>query len=200
MKTAIFLNSGRKTERTVSADKIICADGGFDICPAKPDYIVGDCDSVHNIPEEVKVYRHDPRKNFTDGEAAVYLAKEIGSNEAIFYGVTGGRCDHVLGNIDIMALADYLGMTARAEENDCDIHFVHADEGTPFTLAVGKGRTVSIIPHGGDALVTDSRGLEYPLQNLTLTSHDSRGVSNVTSDDEFSIRVVKGAVLVFVNR
>ena len=151
MKTAIFLNSGRKTERTVSADKIICADGGFDICPAKPDYIVGDCDSVHNIPEDVKVYRHDPRKNFTDGEAAVYLAKEIGSNEAIFYGVTGGRCDHVLGNIDIMALADYLGMVARAEENDCDIHFVHADEGTPFTLAVGKGRTVSIIPHGGDA-------------------------------------------------
>ena len=45
MEIAIILNSGVPVTREIGADKIICADGGYRLCPVRPDYLVGDLDS-----------------------------------------------------------------------------------------------------------------------------------------------------------
>ena len=42
MEIAIILNSGVPVTREIGADKIICADGGYRLCPVRPDYLVGD--------------------------------------------------------------------------------------------------------------------------------------------------------------
>lgn len=199
MKAAVILNCGRKITRAVTADFVICADGGVNCSPVRPDYFVGDFDSAASAPDGVPVLRHDSHKNFTDGESATHFAKEKGADEIVYYGVTGGRYDHTLGNLAVMALADKLGMRARAEEEDSDIFCVSARLNPDFSLDVAVGDTLSVIPHGGNATVTDSDGLEYPLHNLTLTPCDTRGVSNRATSPHIKLHVTDGLVFVIRN-
>lgn len=199
MKTAIILNCGAPIAREIDADKIICADGGLDFCPVRPDYLVGDCDSVRGVTDGIPVLKHPSHKNYTDGESAVRFAKELGADEIVMYGVTGGRYDHTLGNFAVMFLALSLGMKCSAREKDADIYALSSTVSPDFSLDVRANDVISVLPHGGDAVVTDSEGLEYPLENLTLTCRDSRGISNCALADRIHIRVAAGEALLFRN-
>lgn len=194
MEIAIILNSGVPVTREITADKVICADGGYLLSPVTPDYLVGDLDSLGTAPEGVPLLKHDSHKNFTDGESAVYFAKELGADLVTLYGVTGGRCDHFLGNLAVMALAMKLGMKVRSFDDDAEIYGVSASLEPHFSHPLKEGETFSIIPHGGPATVTDSKGTEYPLRSLTLTPTDTRGVSNRATADTVSFTVTKGCV------
>lgn len=194
MKIAIILNSGAPITRPIKADKIICCDGGYKLCPVQPDILLGDFDSLDERPENVQIVEHNPHKNASDGELAVYYAKEeFGADEVVFYGVLGGRYDHTLGNFAIMKLARNLGMSVKAEEDGLDLYYADGD----FYLNTQKGETVSVIPYGGNALVSDSQNLEYPLENLLLTPSDSRGVSNVSLGGKIRLNIRYGGALVF---
>lgn len=199
MKVAIILNSGKPISRKIDADKVICVDGGLNLCPVRPDFFVGDCDSVTTPRNGILCELHDVHKDFTDGELAIRKAAETGADELVFYGITGGdRYDHTLGNLASMAFARSLGMKSSAKEELFDITALCADKDAKFVADAEIGCTVSIIPHGGDAVITDSEGLEYPLQNLRLTCRDSRGISNTTTAKKFSFTLVSGDVFVFV--
>jgi len=195
MKVAIILNSGAPVARKIKADKIVCCDGGYNFCPVAPDVILGDFDSLE-LPQdcEATVVKHDPHKNASDGELAVYYAHEsLGADEIVFYGVLGGRYDHTLCNFALMKLAHELGMTAKAEDNGLDLYYVTGK----FDLSSQKGETISILPFGGNAVVTDSQNLEYPLSDLMLTASGARGLSNVSIGGKVHIDVKYGGVLVF---
>lgn len=195
MKTAIVLNCGALVSRKINADKIICCDGGYNCCPVEPDVILGDFDSI-TLSEETSadIVRHDPHKNASDGELAVYYAHEkLNSDSIIFYGVLGGRYDHTLCNFAVMKLASDLGMNVKAEEDGLDIYYVKGLKEIPTQ----KGETVSILPFGGNAVVTCSDNLEYPLKDLMLTGSDSRGLSNVSLGGKVAIDAKFGGVLVF---
>lgn len=195
MKTAIVLNCGQRITRPINADKVICADGGYLYCPVKADYIVGDLDSLSSPPNDVTLIKHNPKKNDTDGTLAVeYAVKNLGATEIEIFGALGGRTDHVLGNLTLLALARSLGAKCVAREDGLDVQF--SGVGT-FTLDVEKGETLSVIPYGGNALVKNYSGLEYPLVNLLLTPLDTRGISNVTTDKKITLDVAEGEILVF---
>ena len=166
------------------ADKIICADGGYRLCPVRPDYLVGDLDSLGSAPQGIPLLRHDSHKNFTDGESAVYFAKELGADLVTLYGVTGGRYDHFLGNLAVMALAMKLGMRVRSLDDDAEIYGVSASLNPGFSFDLEAGETFSILPHGGAATVTEARGVEYPLED----------VSNVATAPKVTFRVTDGTV------
>ncbi len=194
MKVAIILNCGAPIVRAIKADKIICCDGGYKFCPIEPDIVLGDFDSLERSEVSAPVVEHDPHKNASDGELAVYYAKETyNADEIVFYGVLGGRIDHVLCNFAIMKLASDLGIRVHAEEDGVNVYFAHGK----FELGVQKGDTVSILPYGGNALVTHSKDLEYPLNDLLLTPADSRGLSNVALSNRISVDIVSGNALVF---
>lgn len=196
MKVAIFLNNQTKCNRNIVADKIICADGGFNVCNLKPDVIIGDCDSIKNKPENVEYVKFEKRKNDTDGTLSLkYAVEKLNADEIVIYGVTGGRFDHVLGNLTLLKLAASYGVKCKAEDNDLDIYFT--DKNLSFNAKIGD--TISIIPYCESATVQSSNGLEYPLDNLTLTNSDTRGISNVANDESVSISVLDGSVLVFHN-
>ena len=195
MQVSIVLNCGSQIKRKIKGDKVVCCDGGFNVCPVTPDVILGDFDSLEK-PDgiDIPLVEHNPHKDASDGELAVYYAKEVlGADSIVFYGVTGGRGDHVLSNLSIMRLANTLGMSAKAEEDGLDIHYVEGE----FDLPTQKGETISIPPYGENALVSDSQKLEYPLDELILTSCDSRGLSNVSLGGKIHINVKRGGVFVF---
>ena len=195
MKTAIILNCGTQIVRKIKADKIICCDGGYNYCPEQPDVILGDFDSLTlTEPTTATVIPHDPHKNASDGELAVYYAhEELHSDEIVFYGILGGRYDHTLCNFAIMKLACDLGMSVKAEEDGLDLYYVKGE----FDFTTQKGETVSILPYGGNAIVTCSGNLEYPLEDLMLTGSDSRGLSNVSLGGKVHVNVKYGGGLVF---
>ncbi len=195
MKVAIILNCGTPIKRKIDADKIICCDGGFNYCPITPDYILGDLDSLV-LPSDcdIPVIQHPTHKDASDGELAIYYANEVlGADEITLYGVLGGRYDHTLCNFAIMKLAASLGMSVVAHEDGLNLYYVEGE----FSMKTQKGETISILPYGGNALVTNSKNLEYPLDNLMLTPNNSRGLSNVALSNNVSIDVKYGGVLVF---
>ncbi len=195
MKVAIVLNCGATVARKIKADKVVCCDGGYKYCPVEPDIILGDFDSLELTEDcEAEIVRHDPHKNASDGELAVYYAKEaLCADEIVFYGVLGGRYDHTLCNFATMKLAKNLGMSVKAEEDGLDIYFAQGC----LELPTQKGEMVSILPYGGNAIVNCSDNLEYPLDDLLLTASDSRGLSNVSLGGKVKIDVKYGGALVF---
>lgn len=194
MKVSIILNCGYPIKRKIKGDKIICCDGGYDVCPVEPDLVLGDFDSMQSSNVDVKTVTHNPHKDASDGELAVYYAKEhFDADEIVFNGVTGGRLDHQLCNLSIMRLASSLGMKVKAEEDGLDIHYISGE----FDLPTQKGETISILPYGESALVTDSKNLEYPLDNLILKSADTRGLSNVSLGGTIHVNVKMGSVFIF---
>ena len=81
-------------------------------------------------------------------------------------------------------------------------------DGKSFTqLIAGKGKilaeknsTLSLIPYGGDCSFVFTKGLYYPLENLTLTPADTRGISNVVVDSEVIYEIENGQALVIYER
>lgn len=195
MRVAIVLNCGAPVVRKIAADKIICCDGGYLYSPVKPDILLGDFDSMP-LPDDFdgEIVKHDAIKDASDGELAVYYAKNVlCADELVFYGVLGGRYDHTLCNFAIMRLATDLGMTAKAEEDGLNIYFLRGKVQIPTQ----KGETLSILPYGGNAIVNCSDNLFYPLTDLLLTPSDSRGLSNVSLGGKLTVDVKAGSVLLF---
>ncbi len=195
MKAAIILN-GEGAQLDPKEDFVICADGGCrHLLDRLPDCIIGDMDSLKNIPEGAKVIRHNPEKNQTDGEISVEYAIEKGYKEITLYCALGGRLDHTLGNFALLKLAHEKGAQAKIADDKVNIYYAEDS----FSLKVKKDDIISVLPFGGDALVENSEGLYYPLHNLLLKTFDTRGVSNIAAKDEFSLKIAKGGVLVFHN-
>lgn len=199
MRCAIVLNAPQLT-RSVTEDIIICADGGYrHIAPKRPLCIVGDFDSLRTPPPGVDILRHPAEKNETDGALAVRHAVALGYRALTLYGALGGRIDHVLGNIALLPLAASLGAAAVIAEGACEISFW---ESGSHSLPMPKGTTFSILPYGGDAVVTEARGVHYPLENLLLSAKGDggRGISNIATAENISFRITQGSVLVIINR
>ena len=197
MKVAIILNSPDPIAKVVEKD-VIYADAGYKNKPLLADKntlaVVGDFDTLGAAPEKENVVSLECEKDFTDGERAVRCAKELGASEITVYGAFGGKPDHILGNVALLAIAEKIGLKAKIKGDNYSIYLVSG----ACEFAAEKGVFVSLIPYTDDCVVTDSRGLYYPLKNLPLTKYETLGLSNRTTEDSFYINVVSGKVLAII--
>ncbi|MBQ9734701.1 MAG: thiamine diphosphokinase [Clostridia bacterium] len=195
MKVAIILKAPSITA-IVSENDVIYADAAYkfkeQIGEKNVLGVVGDFDSLGNVPDGEKIIGLDVEKDFTDGERAVRFAKECGADEITIYGAYGGKIEHVLGNIVLLKIAKNIGLKASIKEKGYLTELACGKT----ELTVKKGSALSILPYGNECTVTESKGLYYPLDSLTLTNADTRGISNVATDSNVSINVVKGYALV----
>ena len=194
---AVIIGSGeikdyKKAKSRIGAeDYIICADGGYDHAVkmgVKPDILIGDFDSISNIPEDTEKVQYPTRKDMTDSHIALELAREKGYNKMLLLGFTGDRADHSLTNI--LLLINYPEAVIADDNNEIRLIKDAAE------LFGSAGDTVSIVPVYGDLEGITTSGLEYPLDNETLYLGDSRGVSNVMTDEKCVIKCRGGMGLV----
>ena len=194
MKVAIILKAPQM-DFTVEEEKVIYADAGYKYADkiGKKNVlgVVGDFDSLGEAPKGQKIVELEVEKNFTDGERAVRYAKECGATDIVIYGVYGGKIEHVLGNIALLKIADDLGLKAVIKDRENLTRLVRGR----VEITAEKGSALSLIPYGRDCTVKDSSGLYYPLENLTLTCSDTRGISNVVTENKVSLDIVKGQLL-----
>ena len=183
------------------ADTIIAADGGANwlaIQGRLPDVLVGDMDSVSPQVMEAlrggrcRLVRHPAHKNETDLELALLEAVALGAGRITILGALGGRIDHTLANILLLAMPQLVGVATVIYDGHSYLRILRrAGE-----VRGEVGDIVSLIPVGGDAVGVVTQGLEYPLRDETLRFGLARGVSNVLLEPTAQISLRGGILLV----
>jgi len=191
MSLAVLVGGGEvdlpALERTLpeaGAGLLIGVDGGalaLEICGAKPDWVVGDFDSL-GAPDlarleaaGAKIRRYPQAKDQTDLELGLELAAELGTTDAAVFGATGSRIDHTLANLGMLSKARSLGVEARLFAPGQELFLLRPGMNTLYGEA---GRAVSLLPLTPEATGVLTEGLRYPLRRETLRIGSSRGVHN----------------------
>ena len=182
--------------------RVVAVDAGAEALRAVgvvPDRLVGDLDSVsagtllHFERLGVPVERHPARKRDTD--AALALAGLRDEEEILFLGPGGGRVDHALANLHLLAAAS---AWARAWSVDEDAQVHVAAPGRPVELRLPIGSLVSVIPFDARCEGIRYAGLRYHLDGATMTAGDPYGMSNVCEAVSQRVEVQSGRLLVVV--
>ena len=166
------------------------------------DIWIGDGDSVD--PEllarleadGVDVRRVRADKDETDAELALATAAAAGATRIVLLGGLGGpRLDHALANL---GLVDHPALPV-------DGTVLYDAAGARITLLTGPatrtlrgraGDTVSLLPVGSTAHGVTTANLRFPLLGEDLEMGRTRGVSNVRTAPEASVRLESGRLLV----
>jgi thiamine pyrophosphokinase len=180
-------------------DRVLCADGGLLVAKRlgiTPDCFIGDYDSAAQ-PEVDGVIKLPVEKDMTDSEAAIDLAAAQGFDEITVLGGLGGRFDHTMGNLGL--LAKYCGKLTRLELVDGQNRvFMMA----PGKISIPKSRFpyLGVISYGGTASGVTLRGVKYPLTDYLLTNATTLGVSNEIIADSAEISFTDGRLLIILSR
>jgi thiamine pyrophosphokinase len=184
-------------------DWLIGADGGAARALAwglVPHLVIGDMDSLPGEARAALEARgsqfvvHPRAKDATDLELALTYATQQGAREIVVLGALGGRLDHTLANVLLLALPQLDGVVVRVVSDGGEALLVRG--GGEATLEGGPGDLVSLLPLGGDAHGVTASGLAWPLEGDTLRFGFSRGVSNEMTAPMARIAVQDGYLLV----
>ncbi len=189
---------------------VICADGGYLNAKAlgiRPDILIGDYDSsaqpdvaaVQSAGEDLILL---PRvKDMTDSEAAIDLAVERGISRILVLGGLGGRFDHTMGNVGM--LAKYCGKTAFLAFLDGQNLMYMLPPGTyelPRRQVVTYFTYLGLIAYAGAVEGLSISGCKYELKDHTLTPDTTLGVSNEILDGSAAVSFDAGKLLVIHSR
>jgi thiamine pyrophosphokinase len=183
---------------------IIVADRGLlvaDNLKLVPDYILGDFDSVplellsKYKTKSIPIKSYPSIKNKTDTQIALEMALSHSPSEIDIVGATGSRMDHTISNIDILMSALNQGVDARILDTNNRIYLkkknfvIHKDE--------QHGDYISLLPFSYQVKGLKLHGFKYPLNDITLTTGSSLGVSNELLDEECTVEFEEGILVVF---
>lgn len=203
MKSILFLGGElKKTARLVklahNADGVVAADHGA-LNALKlgihPDHIVGDLDSLS--PKDIKrfkkakLHRYPSKKDKSDGELALELLLSQKPKEIIIFGTIGGRPDHSLTALMLLAKIPK-AIPAKMVSHDFEIFFTQ----NHLTIEGKKGDLISLLPQDSKGTQVTTRGLLYSLKNQALR-YGSHGISNQMIQSKATIHVLKGALFIF---
>ncbi len=183
-----------------SDDFVIAADGGAKHCQAlgvMPDVIIGDFDSLDALALDTlaqsgaQIIQHPRRKDYTDLELAIRHAVGLQSEEILVLGALGARWDQTLANL--LLPAAFPAQPIRLVDGDQEITLV-IGPGTRH-LYGSPGDTVSLIPVQGHAQGIATLGLEYALHGETLFFGETRGISNVLTNETATISLETGMLV-----
>ena len=175
---------------------MIAADAGLAVlrrAGVSPDLIVGDFDSLGEIPEGTDVVRHPVMKDDTDLALAVSEGAARGCTDFVLNGTLGGRLDHTLANIQLLRrIAEQGGRGVLVGPHEC-LTAVH--NGALRFSADARGY-VSVFCLGDRAEGVDLEGLLYTLRDAALTGDRALGVSNEFTGAASRVAVRNGTLLV----
>lgn len=181
-------------------DLIIAVDGGFDHLnklSIKPDYLIGDMDSIKNFPgiyDSVNIMKYPEEKDKTDTEIALEFAIRNKASEIMLFGMAShSRIDHSLNNIFLLE-----NLARKGIKNTLVVNSSTRLSAVNKKIKIYKkcGNTVSLIPLSRKVKGISTSGLKYKLINDTLYRSKARGISNLISSNEAKIIFKEGLLLV----
>ena len=185
-------------------DKIIAVDAGLEAVKAlglEPDMIVGDFDTVK--PEVLAYYRrmehivwdtHQPEKDETDTELALLKAQATGCTEVVVLGATGGRMDHMLGNIHLLFPCLQKGTYAEIVDPQNRLYLIDGEH--IFRKDAVWGKYISFLPLTQEVKGITLKGFKYPLTDRDIFIGTSLCISNELVGEEGAITFTDGVLIV----
>lgn len=202
MNALIFVNGPlpqrRRLQRPLQeADLILCANGGANRALAigiSPDFVIGDLDSidqdVRTTLDEIK-FIYKPGQENSDLEKTLQFAVEKSITKVTIVGISGGRLDHQICNLNILEkFCDRLEIEILEE---CGSAIFVRDKAI-FAGVIGQ--QISIFAFRQVSGVT-TKGLKFPLNDAELEWAVSDGLSNEIVANPVEIVVKTGTLFVF---
>lgn len=193
--TAVELADEREWEWVVAADAGLDHAYGLGL---EVDLVVGDLDSVtpasldRATASGVEVQRHPRDKDATDLALALDAAVGRGASELLVVGVGGGRPDHELANLLLLAAPVYAAVDVEARTAAARFTVVRS---RPRRLLGRPGDVVTLLAVHGPALGVRTEGLRWSLEGDALEAASTRGVSNELSQPVATVVVGTGVLL-----
>ena len=179
---------------------IIAADQGLRHLEAAgivPDLIVGDFDSLGEVPSGKNVIRHPVEKDDTDMLLALKEGLRRGYEEFVLLGSLGGRLDHTAANIQAVAWGLQHGaFVLLADENNL-VTMLQNDSARIPRL---EGYHLSLCSYTGRCRGVTVWGVKYPLEGACLDQYFPLGVSNEIEAAEAFVQVDEGILLIVMSR
>ena len=147
--------------------------------------------SAERLAGITQVERHATEKDATDLELALTAALRLEPERILVLGSAGGRLDHLLGSLLILAADAYAGVQVDAQIGAAAVHVVRSER----TLRGEPGDLISLFAVHGPAGGVITEGLVYPLRSETLELGSSRGLSNIFAAPEAWIGLERGVLL-----
>jgi thiamine pyrophosphokinase len=204
MEALVFAGGDPLDDRWVDAlprdAHVIAADSGLEQVHAHgltAHRLVGDMDSVRAETRERAEHRgtvvehHPTDKDATDLELALTAAKAAGATRLIVVGAGGGRLDHFLANVVLLAAPEWAGIDVHALIGPAHVVVVRDRAALHGTV----GSTVSLLPAGGPAVGITTTGLRWPLRGEDLPPGTTRGISNEMTDPTATVALRGGALV-----
>ncbi len=206
MKKVLIITGGECSDRVQIPEYDLCiaADSGFDTAKRLgifPHMIVGDFDSIDNLPEKYtdeatgtvsEIIRHPAKKNETDTMLAASYAVERGAKELYIIGGLGGRADHTMSNVFLLEKLYRDGISAILTDGENEMRVI--GEGQNVRLAHGEYKYFSTLAL--DTAEISVMGCAYPLYHSTLVRHDAYAVSNEPLECGATVTCHKGILLI----
>ncbi|MGN0657614.1 MAG: thiamine diphosphokinase [Ruminiclostridium sp.] len=199
-KSCFIFGAGERTLLPLLPPKgsvVIAADGGLGFlrdAGISPDFIIGDFDSLGEIPTGDKVTVLPKEKDVTDMWAAAEKGIDRGCNSFVIYGGTGGRLDHTLANLQLIAHLSRLGFEARLFGSGYVISAVTKGE---IEVSGKAGAYVSVFSLSDLCEGVTIENLKYTVENCCLTNDFPLGVSNEFTGKTAKISVKSGTIAVY---
>lgn len=168
------------------------------------DYAIGDFDSVNDRElQQIKIRakqfeQHNVEKDETDLELALRLAISLNPTLIYFFGVTGGRLDHTLINIQLLkkVVKKDIGGVVIDSKNHLELKF-------PGSYSIEKCENypiISFIPITQEVHGLTLIGFYYPLTKATIHMGSSLSISNKLISNNGTFSFDDGIVLVVRSR
>ena len=186
-------------EKPGKDDYLIAADGGYRHAQSlglTPDCILGDFDSLGFVPEGAKVFPVE--KDDTDAMLAVRHGLSLGFTEFVIYGsLDGDRLDHTVANLQTLLFLAERGATGSLVGNT---QIATVVKNSALSMSARSEGILSVFAMGGKAKGVNIKGLQYEVENATLTPDFPLGVSNHWAGKPALISVEDGTLLVIFER
>ena len=182
------------------ADFVIACDAGYihaQRADIVPDVIIGDFDSyLGDLPGGVEIIRTKPEKDDTDTMMALKLAIRRGYRRIMLVGALGGRIDHMLANISLIAFAATKGADLQIVDGH---HQIFAVRDGKRRVPRSSWRNLSVFAFDTECTGVTLRGVKYPLEGAVLTNTFALGVCNEFAEDIAEISVESGILIVVLS-
>jgi len=166
-----------------------------------PHMVVGDLDSIYyedltNLLSENNSYFliSNWDKDYTDGQKAVEIVKELGIKDVMLVGIWGREIDHFMGNLSLFSMyfkcfESMIGYTG--------IQVLELIEGR-VVRRLKPGTPVSFVPYD-DVVELTLKGLYWEVNHRKFSRADIPPISNIAINDTIVIESV-GKVWMIVGR
>jgi len=134
-------------------------------------------------------------KDRTDLHECILCAISYGAEEILLFGAGGTRLDHSLAAISLLKLGLERGVRIRLIDEHNEAFLLQGS----VTIPKREGYKLSLLPITKASGIS-ARGVYYPLSDSEMDWGNPYGVSNEFTDDEATITVREGILLVMLCR